>query len=281
MIAGCFAAMGTTVSVTAADDGGVTATRRWFEHAERLFSRFLPDSELSQLNDDLRVDLPLPSSLEDVFCAADDVRRRTGGLVDIAVGGEVIDWGYDRTFAEVVDREEAPTESVRGDWELSGDRLRRSPGTRFDLGGVAKGWAADRALDWGLADIVSAGGDIASRHPECEVLVDLPDGAVAASIALGVGALATSSTARRTWRVAGRPAHHIIDPRTGAPAQSPVVTATAVTHRAVLAEAAAKAILILGVAGLAWAARQDWIKGALVVWSDGSVYATKGLELPA
>lgn len=281
MIAGHFAAMGTTVSVTAADDGGVAATRRWFERAEQQLSRFLPHSALSQLNDDSRTDLLLPPTLAEIFLAADEVRRLTQGLVDIAVGGEVIRWGYDRTFAAVVDRDEAPTAFALADWELNGARLRRSPGTRFDLGGVAKGWAADRALESGLADIVSAGGDIASRHPECEVLVDGPDGELVASVALGVGALATSSTARRRWRVAGRPAHHIIDPRTGAPAHSPVVTATAVTHRVVLAEAAAKAILILGASGLAWAARQDWVRSALVVWSDGSVYATKGLELAA
>lgn len=99
------------------------------------------------------------------------------------------------------------------------------------------------------------------------------------SLHLGAAALATSSTVRRHWMVAGRPAHHLIDSRSGRPASTPVVSASAICATAVEAEAAAKAVLLLGAEGLAWASRMPWVRHAVVVWHDGTVYATRGLEV--
>ena len=70
----------------------------------------------------------------------------------------------------------------------------------------------------------------------------------------------------------GREAHHIIDPRTMRPAITPVVSASVITETAAEAEAGAKAVLILGADGLKWADSQPWIRQAVVVWHDGSVY---------
>jgi thiamine biosynthesis lipoprotein len=276
-----FAAMGTIVSVTSDDHAGIDATRRWFEHVERVASRFLPDSELSQLNDDPRDVVPVPVLLGGLLEAAVEARAKTGGLVDAAVGSAVMAWGYDRSFAEVGARETSPPAEPAPEWRIDQGRLVRAPGVRLDLGGIGKGWAADRAVAWGTAGIVSAGGDIASSHPDCTVDVAGPEGDIVATIGLGARALATSSASRRTWLVEGRAAHHIIDPRTGAPALSPVHSATVVADTAVDAEAGAKAVLIRGRDGLAWAASRPWIDGAVVVWHDGSVYATSGLEVAA
>jgi thiamine biosynthesis lipoprotein len=74
---------------------------------------------------------------------------------------------------------------------------------------------------------------------------------------------------------------HIIDPRTTAPVSSPVMSATVVAASAADAEAGAKAALLTGEEALIWADHADWIAGALVVWHDGSVYATQGLEVAA
>jgi thiamine biosynthesis lipoprotein len=211
------------------------------------------------------------------------VRSLTGGLVDAGVGRAVRAWGYDRTFAEVGDRDAAPASLPEGParWEIDGEVLRRPPGTLLDLGGVAKGWACDRAVEAGLAAVVSAGGDVRSADERTRVEVLGIAGEVAARLHLGAGALATSSTLRRRWQAGGRAAHHLIDPRTMAPAVSPVVSATAVAGTAVEAEAGAKAILLLGEDGLAWADRQPWLHGALVVWHDGSVFATTQTEVAA
>jgi thiamine biosynthesis lipoprotein len=270
-----FRAMGTEV-VTVADVGhSLDGVRALFEQVEGCCSRFRPGSELSRVNaapgDAVRVSPLLAGALE----AASRGRSLTGGLVDAAVGQAVRAWGYDRTFAEMGDLEAGPSSLAEAPaWEIRGTVLRRPPGTLLDLGGVAKGWTCDLAVESGLAVVVSAGGDVRSADDRTEVDVIGIGGAVAARLSLGVGALATSSTLRRRWKAGGEEAHHLIDPRTMAPARSPVVSATAVAASALEAEAGAKAILLLGEDGLAWAERQVWLRGALVVWRDGSVFAT-------
>lgn len=282
MIAATFPAMGTTVAVTASDEEGVAATRAWFEEVEQCASRFRPTSELSRLNDGRDPAVPVSAMLAGLLAAADAMRRRTRGLVDPAVGGDVVRWGYDTTFAEVRDRASvADRDAETPPWIVSGGTVCRAPGVRLDLGGIAKGWTADRAVERGLAAIVSAGGDVRSAHPDAEVQVLGPDGDVVATVGLGRRALATSSVSRRRWSVGGRTAHHIIDPRTGAPAVSPIVSATVVAATAVEAEAGAKAMLLHGLDGLAWAAAQPWLDGGIAVWADGSVFATTGLEVAA
>jgi thiamine biosynthesis lipoprotein len=221
----------------------------------------------------------LSPMLTEVMQAADRARELTGGLVDVGVGAGVVTWGYDRSFEQVRDVEDTPPPGERPSWTLQGHALIRGPGTLIDLGGVAKGWACDQAVERGMASVVSAGGDIRSIDPRTVVSVMDPFGELATRVSVGVGALATSSTTRRRWKAGGTEVSHIIDPRTMAPVSSPVMSATVVAASAVDAEAGAKAALLMGEDALVWADGADWIAGALVVWHDGSVYATPGLEV--
>ena len=273
-----FHAMGTTVTALGAQPGRVEGI---FATAEAVFSRFDPNSELSAVNDDPRQGVEVSDSMVACLRAAAELRDRTNGLVDPAVGGALIDWGYDRTFAEVRDRRQSDLVREVGWWSLDGNVVRREPGIRLDLGGFAKGWTADRAVESGLADMVSAGGDISSKLMNTTVAIADPWGDVAARVRLGRGGLATSSSTRRRWQVGDVDAHHIIDPRRLRPAVSPIFSATVIAATAVEAEAGAKAVLLHGEHGLVWAEKQDWIEAALVVWHDGNVYATTGWDMAA
>jgi thiamine biosynthesis lipoprotein len=277
-----FRSMGTEVVAVASGAAGLDAVRARFERVEACCSRFRPESELSRANADPAAAVRVSPLLAEVLSAAAAVRSLTGGLVDAGVGRAVQAWGYDRTFSEVSGLDAAPTALPgRSAWEVEGRTLRRAPGTLLDLGGVAKGWTCDRAVEGGHAVVVSAGGDVRSADARTEVEVLGIGDAVAARLHLGVGALATSSTLRRRWQAGGEVAHHLIDPRTMTPARSPVVSATAVAATALEAEAGAKALLLLGEDGLAWAEGQPWMRGALVVWHDGSVFATTGTRVAA
>ena len=118
---------------------------------------------------------------------------------------------------------------------------------RLDLNGVVKGRTVDDALSLMSGDgFVSAGGDLAARG---EITVALPGGG---TVALIQGALATSGTDRRRWVRAGRPQHHLIDPRTGNPSLSPWQQVTVCAATCVGADVAAKAAFLLGPAGPAW-----------------------------
>lgn len=280
---GSFKAMGTTIEAWFDTVDRTAALARWFEEVEGRCSRFRPDSELSRINRDTSVESRPSQMMWEVLSAADRARAATGGLVDIGVGSAVAGWGYDRTFAEVTDIASPRDQSPAAGWSLCpGDRaLRRSPWTSLDLGGLAKGWACDRAVEKGLGRVVSAGGDLRSADPgTITTVMDGREG-IAARIHVGVGALATSSITKRRWRVGGREVSHLVDPRTMEPVETPVQSATVVARTAVDAEAGAKAVLIKGVDGLAWADATEWVRSALVLWHDGSAFATADAELVA
>ncbi|RPI23283.1 MAG: hypothetical protein EHM57_04205 [Actinobacteria bacterium] len=281
MIQESFPAMGTTVTAVVEDGTGTQRCRSLFAAVEARLSRFLPDSHLSLLNRDPAPVVDVPPTLAAVLTAAQSLMERTDGLVDPAVGSAVTAWGYDRTFSEVEQGRPSPSPLRRGSWQIEGTTLRRTPGTRFDLGGIAKGWTADLAVERGLALMVSAGGDIRSATDDAVVEILDPEGTIAARVRLGRGALATSSVAKRRWRTSDGEANHIIDPRTMEPTRSPIVAASAACATAAESEAAAKAILLLGADGLRWAAERSWIEAALVVWHDASVFATRGWEMAA
>ncbi|MFQ5555448.1 MAG: FAD:protein FMN transferase, partial [Acidimicrobiia bacterium] len=232
MIRGSFAAMGTSVDAVVRDHECLAAVRSTFAEVEARCSRFFPGSELSAINRRRRNDVAVSPMMRAILRTAIQLRDLTGGLVDPAVGAHVSRWGYDRTFEEVVDRDQPPRAESVADWDLVGSRLRLDPQVRLDLGGIAKGFTCDRVVDRELASIVNAGGDIRSSHPDAEVELVDPWEAPATMIPLGVGALATSSVTRRRWRVGSEIAHHLIDPRTGAPASSPILSASVVAATA-------------------------------------------------
>lgn len=273
MIVDRFAAMGTQVVAHGDTEAALDEVREWFERVEDCCSRFRPDSELNRANT-LAGQGYRPSRLfGEVLQAAEAVRSITGGLVDAGLGSRVVAWGYDRTFDLVEDRADAPAEGSPPNWHFDGELLHLAPGTELDLGGIAKGWAADWAVEQGLAAMVSAGGDL--RSADASLVVDVVDaaGRPLAPVSVGIGGLATSSTARRNWKVAGQTVGHLIDPRTGEPAESPIVSAAVSAATALEAETGAKAVLLHGAGGLAWADRQPWVRRAVVEWHDGSVYA--------
>src|SRR5207248_2966107 len=148
------------------------------------------------------------------------------------------------------------------------------PGTRLDLGGIAKGYAVDRACDLLFAAgpcLVNAGGDLAARGGSWPVGVD-----GGPTLELADGALATSGSDRRRWRRNGEERHHLIDPRTGTPSRSDLVRVTVAAPNAVEAEVLAKALYLTGAAGAAREADERGIP-AVLVRVDGTTVLAGGL----
>lgn len=281
MIQVSFPAMGTKVLVVAPDPETVSSVEMVFWVVESICTRFDPNSELSRSNDSDETEVQVSPLLAEVMGWAETIRIRTSGLIDPAVGERVKAWGYDRTFAEVTGGDFPPPMGDVPEWRVDGNVLHRDPDLCLDLGGIAKGWTCDLAVQVSEASVVNAGGDIRSVDPDLVVAVKDPWDDPVAKVRLGDGGLATSTVAHRAWRVGDGWANHLIDPRTRRPVESPVLTATAVADTAVEAEAGAKAVLLLGEEGLAWASEQDWLRGALVIWRDLRVFATPGLEYVA
>lgn len=266
-----FSAMGTDIVVRTTGDPAVA--EQYIAACESRFSRFLSTSELSRLNSDRSARTSLSKEMKDILTKAADLRERTEGLVDIGVGSAVNAWGYSRSFRAGATVPDRPKPLAPSTWSIEGDCLELSEGVLLDLGGIAKGWACDRLVEDHGVIVASAGGDLRSNHRSLTVEVDAGDTRI--EVPVGIGALATSSTLRRNWIVEGEQVSHLMDPRSMEPTRSPIVSATVVTESAIEAEAGAKAVLLRGSDGLAWAAEQAWIRVAIAVWHDGSVYATK------
>jgi FAD:protein FMN transferase len=257
----------------------VARVERW---AARL-TRHAADSELIRLNGDPRHSVPVGPTLAAALAAGQGAARRTGGLVDIALLDA-------RLAAEAGLEPSLPSER---DWTITqhdrGGIVRRPHGIRFDLGGVGKGWIADRALalldEWPGA-AVDADGDLAVRvapGSRWSVEIDDPrDEAVPlARLSLAVRGdgpprtwgVATSGTSVHRWDRGGVVRHHLIDPRTGRSAETDVVQATVVAGSALAAESLAKAAVIAGVAAGFGLLERARVAGAVLLTASGQVLA--------
>ena len=100
-----------------------------------------------------------------------------------------------------------------------------------------------------------------------------------ATVVLRHGGLATSSVAARRWVRGGRQWHHLIDPRTGAPAEGPWATVTALGHTCAAANTASTAAMVLGDAAYDWLVEHD--VPALLADRDGALQRTPAWQLAA
>ena len=248
--------------------GGPRSLAREAQHRiddlEQRWSRFDPHSEMSALT--RRAGTPVvvtPETLELVERAL-AAWRLTNGLFDPTVLGALLRAGYDRSFDEMDTARTDTGESRANALELGANAIeivantvRLPANTGFDPGGIGKGLAADIVADElrteGAAGVcVNLGGDvrvegvgptggawtIAVEHPEHQ-------GAFA-RVGVARGAVATSTSLRRAWRVNGELRHHLIDPRTGRPSTSELTFATVVSGHAWMAEVLAKTVLLHG-----------------------------------
>src|SRR5581483_5850510 len=193
------------------------------------------------------------------------------GRFDPTVHDAVVAAGYDRTFADVPRDGDAAGVPVPGGGRIEVD------GTRIVLGGIAKGYAAERAAELlALAGpcLVNAGGDIATREGVWLVGVETGRGTV--TLRLEGSAVATSGRDRRTWRRNGALRHHLVDPRTGAPAETDVLRVTVVAPDAVDAEVAATSLFLAGAARAAAEADAAGLP-AVIVADDGTTTFAGGL----
>jgi len=242
-----FHAMGCEVVLSGGD---ATAVAEVFTRWEGVFSRFRPESELSRVNRSPEPALKVSALFASGLRAALDAAAQTDGLVDPTLAAALESAGYDRDFALLGDRPEPAGPAVPsrlGEVRLDGLILRRPPGLALDLNGVVKSLAVDEAVLCLSGDgFVSAGGDLAVRGP---VDVGLPGGG---AVSVVEGGLATSGVATRSWRRGGVEQHHLVDPHTGLPSDSPWRQVTVSGASCLVADVAAKAAFLLGADGPDW-----------------------------
>ncbi len=277
---------------------GAAEALREAEHfvreVEETLSRFLPTSALSQVNRAPGRWHRVPPIMAEIVELALAWAQRTDGLFDPTILGALYASGYTLSFERIQKGgalASAGTWRPAGAWtevRVEGDSLYVPPHTGLDLGGIAKEWTADRVASalssWGGC-LVDAGGDIRAigapwMWGQWPVAVAHPLDPEKDILRLGLqgGAITTSSRARRRWRLGKRMTHHIIDPRTGLAAQTPIVSATVLAPTAVMGGVLSKVILITGVKGLNKLQHYPGCQG-LVVLDDGRIHYSNTWEV--
>jgi thiamine biosynthesis lipoprotein len=289
-----FDAIGVANQVTVTDErvleDAVAVARAEVAALDEACSRFREDSELARVN---RTGEGVVSPLLlDAVEAALMSAETTDGLVDPTVGGAMQALGYDRDF-DVIVRGLTPTFELRpaSGWrtvavDRSSSRIRLRRGGELDLGATAKAFASDRIAHTIYAAtrssvLVSLGGDIAcaglSPDGGWPILVTddsrAHDG-VGQVVSIRDGGLATSSITVRRWRSGNVEMHHIIDPRTGAPARGVWRTVSVAADTCLAANTAATAAIVMGATAPAWLEERGL--AARLVRVDGDVVAVGG-----
>ncbi len=296
-----FRAMGTDMLVCV-DNGSDNAPIEladvpgWFEEWEQVLSRFRVDSELTRLNRTSQWLVPVSDTLWQVFQSAQFAEKYTGGLVTPTIATAVIESGYDRDFSMLAGQAPSPfayaPPVVRSlgsvSWDESTHSISLPEDVELDFGGIAKGWAAEqvvRRLKHHGSALMNCGGDIFMSGPllngnPWEIGLHRPfdrsSGYIGMMYFHQSCGVATSSTDRRRWMQGDLLRHHIIDPHTGQPAESDVVSATIVAPTAVEAEAAAKSVLIRGSEdGLVWLESNPDLAGLVLLESGEILYSQR------
>jgi thiamine biosynthesis lipoprotein len=277
-----FECFGATVSMRASGDAeivrlGLRRAQEIAEEVHRRLTRFDPGSDLCRLNADPRELVPAAPLVRRFAEAVRWAGEASGGLVDATCLPAVEAAGYREHWTPGAtpagDRTAQATAAWRPAWSqvgVEGEAVRRPPGTRLDSGGLGKGLAADlmaAALAACATWVVDCGGDLRiGGLAGAERAVDVADPHGCAPIhrlMVARGAVATSGVTRRAWEGS----HHLVDPRSGRPADTGIVQVTALARTGLQAEVRAKTALLAGPDGAA-----DVLpSGGVYVTADGDV----------
>lgn len=258
---------------------------------DALLSAQSPGSEIFRLNDGGRA--PVSEDTARLLKAAAEIGAETGGLYDCTVYPLMELWGFPTKAYRVPQAEEiaALLPLVDGaQIRVTDDEAALGEGQRIDLGGIAKGYASARVMEIFRARgvqsaMVTLGGNVQTlgERPEgggWQIGVQDPLGGEACPAVIEAKdvAVVTSGGYQRYFEEDGKRYIHILDPRTGAPAESDLLSATVVSPDGTLADALSTAVFVMGLEDAAayWRTHEGF--ELVLIAEDGAVYVTEGLE---
>ena len=228
---------------------------------EKLFSKTIETSDISRINDAGGAEVVVDGDTVGLLTMAREYSLISGGAFDITVGGVMELWNFKSDMPQLPDSDalaEAVTHVGYSKVVIDGNTVRLDdPGTRLDIGGIAKGYAADRIEEYILSQgIMSAfinfGGDTLAigQKPDgsaWRVGIAGPSGDTNADVVAVCGkSVVTSGIGYRGFTIEGQRYHHIINPGTGMPADNGLLSVSVACAGAARADALATACFIMG-----------------------------------
>jgi FAD:protein FMN transferase len=271
---------------------GLAAAQSFIAESEKRFTRFSEQSELSALNRSAGTWFQASPDLFEVVKEALFYYHKTNELFDPSILPSLRNAGYVHSMDEIrrvgsapqPDRQLPALVSTFASVKLDEDSasIRLPMDLQIDLGGIAKGWIAERTAhllkQYTSSCAVNAGGDmflIGYPHgQDCwEVGLEDPRNPKEdiSVLLLQEGAVATSSVVKRAWKQGNISRHHLINPRTGEPANTRWLSVTVLAPHAATAETFAKAFLIADEDETQLLAEQNPELTVLAVDKDGNL----------
>ncbi|MGN7612282.1 FAD:protein FMN transferase [Magnetococcales bacterium HHB-1] len=270
--------MGTMVTITTwgvDEKKAPQAVKAAFERMQQIdqqMSRHNPASLVTKINKKIRgEETTLPKNLHNLLKLALDIQQKSDGAFDPTLLPLIELWGFSKepppTSPPPLEKITAwRTQRKTASWQLRENRVRLNTETAaFDLGGIAKGYAIDQAIETlkshGINNaIVNAGGDlrvignksgspwrIGIRHPRKTTSEHNHPAVIATASFKKARAMVTSGDYERFFIHQKRRYHHILDPATGYPSKSGLLSVSVQASNAALADALATAFFVLGI----------------------------------
>lgn len=295
-------AMDTYMTVSATGENAkeaVDASLEEIQKLDALWSVGNEDSVVSRLNRNECVELDEDTS--GLLQKALEISTDTDRAFDITVYPLMEEWGFTTGEFKVPSRqrlEELLEHVDAGRLEYDGESTFTLPEEmQIDLGGIAKGYASDRIMEifreYGITSgLVSLGGNVETFHTKTDgspwrVGIRNPDTALPALaeaeltgiVEAADEAVITSGGYERYFEEDGITYHHILDPETGMPADSGLISVTIVSPDGCLADGLSTALFVMGrEEALAYWDRHRDAFDAILVEEDGSITVTAGLK---
>ena len=258
-----FFAMDTVMSFTAYGERGEEAVEAAVQEVERLdalLSTGIAESEVSRINASGEGDLS--EDTEKILSEGLTIWKQTGGLFDVTIYPLMQLWGFPTGNYHVPTEEELKQTMSLVDSSkviLDGNHVTLGEKQKMDLGGIAKGYTSNRIMEifqeYGVTSaMVSLGGNVQTlgKKPDgtdWQVGIQNPDnvqGDLLGAVAVQDQAVITSGGYERYFEENGQTYIHILDPRTGCPAESGLASVTIVSSNGMLADALSTSLYIMG-----------------------------------
>jgi thiamine biosynthesis lipoprotein len=259
-------AQGTTYHISYLSDDVInhkTAIDSLLKEIDLSMSTWLPGSIISRINNNDN-SVVVDQYFIDVFNKSLEVSGKTDGLFDVTVGSLVNSWGFGFTKKTTQD-------SIKIDnllhfvgykmLKLEGNKIiKAKPGIKIDFNAIAQGYTVDVLANYleskGINNyLVELGGELKAKgkkeNEDWKVGIDKPDEKASerkleAVINLKNKALATSGNYRKFYEEGGQKFSHIINPKTGYPAQQNLLSVTVIANDCITADAYATAFMVMG-----------------------------------
>lgn len=290
-----FMSMDTAMTLTAygpAATDALEAARTRIMAVEDRLSTTRSEGDIGRLNRANGAQVSVSRDTAELTAFALNLSAETDGALDPTLYPILCAWGFTTGNYRVPPQDElADLLNVTGTDKvnLKGNRLQLGPGTMLDLGALGKGYASDQAIgvlrDASISSaIVNLGGNVQTLglRPDgtsWHVGIAAPEGGLLGTLEIRECAVITSGGYQRFFTGSdGRTYWHILDPRTGAPARSGVLSATVVAESGALCDGLSTGFFVMGAEKAAQWYREHGGIDFLLYTEDGELWLTEGLE---